>query len=449
MGIMGKRSAVGQLAANYGMAGVLLLLCVYYSWATLQYQKPVGAEAGEVVAARVMGVADSSATILIVAGLSEDDQAFARRAMALLKMKGYERLVRIEGDPAIVLAALQEGSGKAETVGAIAATESCAGWLENMMPRFPGLARTKLVSPEPYRWPTFLQPKNLLNIADQIVVIALIAVGMTMVIITGGIDLSVGSLVALSAVVTGLLIRDFGGATRAGTMNLMLCSLGGIAVSGMVGLFSGMVITWFRIPPFIATLAMMQVASGVAYILSAGQSIYEIPPSFVWLGRGTGLLSIPNAVMLMAGVYVVAHVAMSNTAFGRYVYAVGGNVEAARLSGVRVGRVLLMVYLLSGLMAGVGGVVVASQLKSSSPTYGLSYELYVIAAVVVGGTSLSGGSGKIFGTLIGAFIIAVIQNGMNLTKVESYRQKVVLGLVILGAVLLDMLRKRGWRFWRQ
>ncbi|MGA2497364.1 MAG: ABC transporter permease [Tepidisphaeraceae bacterium] len=445
----GTRSAVGQLVSNYGMAGVLLLLCVYYSWATLQYQTPAGAAAGELVATRIAGMVDRGTTVVIVAGRSADDRAFAERVQAVLQAKGCARLEQVEGDPAIVLAAFQARADKAGDVAAIASAASCTGWLESMVRRFPSLANTKLVSPEPYRWPTFLQTENLLNVADQIVVIALIAVGMTMVIVTGGIDLSVGSLVALSAVVTALLIRDVGGATRAGTMNLVLCSLGGIAVSGVVGLFSGVVITWFRIPPFIATLAMMQVASGVAYILSAGQSIYEIPPSFVWLGRGTGPWSIPNAVLLMAGIYVVAHVVMSHTAFGRYVYAVGGNAEAARLSGVRVGRVLLLVYLLSGLMAGVGGVVVASQLKSGSPTYGLSYELYVIAAVVVGGTSLSGGSGKILGTLIGAFIIAVIQNGMNLTKVESYRQKVVLGLVILGAVLLDMLRKRGWNLRRQ
>src|SRR3989454_4762570 len=147
----------------------------------------------------------------------------------------------------------------------------------------------------------------------------------------------------------------------------------------------------------------------------------------------------------MAALYIVAHVLMSRTALGRYIYAVGGNVEATRLSGVRVGAVVVFVYVLSGALSGLGGVVLASQLKSGSPTYGLAYELYVIAAVVVGGTSLSGGEGRPFGTLIGALIIAVIQNGMNLTGVESYTQKVVLGVVILGAVLLDMLKRRNWR----
>jgi ribose transport system permease protein len=201
-------------------------------------------------------------------------------------------------------------------------------------------------------------------------------------------------------------------------------------------------ITRFDIPPFIVTLAMMLVGSGLAYILAKGQSVYQIPDSFVWLGRGADLFNLPNAVVLMLVLYALAHLLMSRMKLGRYIYAVGGNREAARLSGVPVRRVLMFAYVAGALLAGVGGVIIASQLKSGSPTYGNMYELYVIAAVVVGGTSLSGGEGKMFGTLIGAFTIAVIQNGMNLTNVESYTQKVVLGLVILGAVLLDKMRRR-------
>jgi ribose transport system permease protein len=193
---------------------------------------------------------------------------------------------------------------------------------------------------------------------------------------------------------------------------------------------------------------MMMVASGVAFIFAQGQSIYQVPDTIIWLGRGASFFGIPNTVVLMAILYTVAHILMTRTIIGRYIYAVGGNKEAARLSGVPVNRVLFMVYAASGALAGLGGVVQASQLKSGAPTYGASYELYVIAAVVVGGTSLAGGEGKILGTLIGAFIIAVIQNGMNLTGVESYTQKVVLGLVILGAVLLDMMKKRGIDFSR-
>ena len=205
-------------------------------------------------------------------------------------------------------------------------------------------------------------------------------------------------------------------------------------------------ITFCAIPPFIVTMGVMLVGSGMAYLLSQGQSIYQVPDSFIWLGRGTAWGGLPVSVVLMIVLYCVAHILMSRTALGRYIYAVGGNQEAARLSGVPVNRVILFVYTLCGALAGLGGIITASQLKSGAATYGQMYEMYVIAAAVVGGTSLSGGQGKIFGTLIGAFIIAVIQNGMNLIGVESYTQKVVLGLVILGAVLLDRLKQSTFRF---
>jgi ribose transport system permease protein len=238
------------------------------------------------------------------------------------------------------------------------------------------------------------------------------------------------------------LIRDQCGGVEASTAGMVFSCAAAIVVCGLLGGLSGAVITLCRLPPFIVTLAMMLVTSGLAYIASAGQSIYQIPESFVWLGRGTGLFGLPHAVVLMLALYAAAHVLMSRTTLGRYLYAVGGNPEAARLSGVPVRRVLLFAYVACGLLAGLGGVIMASQLKSGSPTYGAMYELYVIAAVVVGGTALSGGEGKIVGTLIGAFIIAVIQNGMNLANIESYTQKVVLGLVILAAVLVDRLRHR-------
>ena len=264
---------------------------------------------------------------------------------------------------------------------------------------------------------------------------------MTMVIISSGIDLSVGSLVALSAVITAWLIHRFGGAGA--TSGVMLAAgAAAIAACAGVGGFSGVMITAFRIPPFIATLAMMQVASGIAFIIAQGQSIYDIPPRFTWLGRGAALITLPNAVVLMALVYIGAHLFMARTSLGRHIYAVGGNAEASRLSGVSTKRTLIFVYLASGLMAGIGGVIITSQLKAGAPTYGNMYELYVIAAVVGGGTSLSGGEGRIFGTLVGAFIIAVIRNGMNLVGVESYTQKVVLGVVILLAVMLDMVKRR-------
>jgi ribose transport system permease protein len=251
-------------------------------------------------------------------------------------------------------------------------------------------------------------------------------------------------LVALSAVTAAWFIQRWGG-IAASSAAMLGASAAAVAACGLIGLFSGATITLFRIPPFIATLAMMQVASGLAFIVARGESIYDIPATYTWLGRGESIGGIPNSVILMLLAYAGAHLLMTRTVIGRRIYAVGGNAEASRLSGVSNPRTLLFVYLISGLAAGIGGVITTSQLKAGAPTYGLMYELYVIAAVVVGGTSLTGGEGRIFGTLVGAFIIAVIRNGMNLMNVEPYTQKIVLGLVILAAVLLDMIRRRRAR----
>jgi ribose transport system permease protein len=216
-----------------------------------------------------------------------------------------------------------------------------------------------------------------------------------------------------------------------------------VALCGLVGLLSGVMVTAFGMPPFIVTLATMSIARGLAQILSRGQSIYQVPEDFSWLATGNSL-GVPNEVVVMVVLYLIAHFVMTRTTFGRWVYAVGGNREAARLSGVPVFAVLLLVYVLSGALAGVGGVMEASRLGSGSPLYGNMYELYVITAVVVGGTSLAGGEGKIFGTLIGALTIAVIRNGMNLMNIESYTQGVVMGVLILAAVLIDAGKRKGY-----
>jgi ribose transport system permease protein len=300
----------------------------------------------------------------------------------------------------------------------------------------------KVLTPRPYVWPNFLKATNLRNIANQIAIIAILAVGMTMVIIAGGIDLSVGSMIALSSVVAALLIRNLAGAEEASHAGMLLCGAAAIAVCAALGLVNGLTVTVLRVPPFIATLGMMLEASGFAYLLAEGHSIYQLPESAERLGRGADLLGIPNAVVLMVVVYGLAHVVMTRTVFGRYIYAVGGNVKAARLSGVPVRSVILMVYVICGALAGLGGVVTTSQFRSGSPTYGNTSEMYVVAAVVVGGTSILGGEGKVLGTLIGAFIIAVIQNGMNLLGIQSDMQRVVLGAVIIAAVALDRFKPR-------
>jgi len=440
--------AVSRFATHYGMLGVLALLGLFFSWVTIQEQDRTGADAAKYLARRLAADAPKPSRVLIVAKAGEEDARFADTLEAILKKEGFTVAGKVQGDPREAKKALQEIADAGGRLDVIATTREGADWqvLATAGRAFPALAGVKVRIPATYTWPTFLKIENLKNVANQIVVIAVVAIGMTMVIITGGIDLSVGSLIALSAVVAAWLIRRAGGEGASGAALVFAC-LGAIAACGLVGAFSGLVITVFRIPPFIATLGMMQVASGLAFLLAQGQSIYQIPDSFTWLGRGADLLGLPNAVILMVLLYAAAWVLMSRTVLGRYIYAVGGNREATRLSGIRVRTVLLFVYVASGLAAGLGGVVTASQLKSGAPTYGQMYELYVIAAVVVGGTSLAGGEGKVLGTLIGAFIIAVIWNGMNLTHVESYTQKVVLGLVILAAVLLDTLKTRSWP-WR-
>ncbi|NOX56768.1 MAG: ABC transporter permease [Planctomycetes bacterium] len=433
---------LSRLTSEYGMVLVLLLLCGFFSAMTVSQQHPTGESAAVRLAKQLAADFRPGATVLIVARRHAEDAAFSKRLQQELAARGFDVLGAVNGEPKDARRALQQIAASGRRLDLIACTQTTSTWLvlSDVNRDFPRIGPTRLVTPQPYRWPNFLKSDNLLNIANQIAVIAIVAIGQTVVIITAGIDLSVGSLIALSAVASTLLIRDFAGAEQAGTWGMTLACLGGIALAGLIGALSGITITLFGVPPFIATLGMMLFASGVAYILSQGQSVYQVPDSFVWLGRGADLFGIPNAVVLMLALYAVAHVLMSRSVWGRYVYAVGGNREAARLSGVPVRRVILLAYVLSGALAGLGGIVMASQLKSGSPTYGQMYELYVIAAVVVGGTSLAGGEGKVLGTLIGAFIIAVIQNGMNLMNVESYTQKVVLGLVILVAVLLDRLK---------
>ncbi|MFP4055589.1 MAG: ABC transporter permease [Candidatus Brocadiia bacterium] len=441
------RRLAARFLADYGMVFALVALCAYFSYATLDEQFPTGREAAHEVsqtAARRLG---REATVVIAAHTGEQAAAFAQAAREGLERRGIEVLATVAGGPPQLGRELDRMAAEGPVPEAIVATCQVARWplLQDVAQRWPALAGVQVVAPRSTWWPDFLKRSNLVAIADRIVVIAILAIGMTMVIITAGIDLSVGSLIALSAVLSMVLVRDVAGAAEASGAGMVLCCLAGVAACGAVGLFSGAMVAFFSIPPFIVTLAMMQVARGLAFILARGQSVYRVPASIDWLGRGSGPLGIPNTVTLMVVLYAAAHVVMARTVLGRYIYAVGGNAEAARLSGVPVRRVVLFVYAMSGLLAGLGGVVQASQLRTGDPKYGTTYELYVIAAVVVGGTSLAGGQGKIFGTLIGAFIIAVIQNGMNLTRVENYTQMVVLGFVILGAVLLDMLKGRGGR----
>lgn len=437
------RRSLRLVVSDYGMLLVLFAIGAYLSVVTYTEQHPTGLAAARQLAASVRQKCGDNARVLVVARQGAEDEAFAEELKSQLETSGLRVAGVVTGEPAEARKALTAAAS--EKLDAVACHPATAGWtlFENMARISPALAETQVLKPESYYWPNFLKAENLLNIANQIAVIAIVAIGMTMVVISGGIDLSVGSLIALSAVVVARLIRDYGGGASAGTPALLAASAAAIMLCALCGVFSATMITRFRVPPFIVTLGVMLMAGGEARAISEGETINQVPQSFMWLGRGADLFGIPNAVVLMLVLYSVAHIVMTRTSLGRYIYAVGGNAEAARLSGVPVRRVLLVVYAVCGALAGLGGVILASLFQGGSPVYGKMYELYVIAAVVVGGASLSGGEGRIFSTLIGAFIIAVIQNGMNLTGIRSESQEVVLGAVILGAVILDKLKSRG------
>lgn len=429
-----------RLLADYGMLGVLFLLCVYCSLATIQERKPVGREAARMLAKRIARSLDRDANVAILSA----DAKFADSLETLLADRGYAVAGKFSGSTRQMRRALEELVEGDAGLDVIATTRINRLIVEDVKQEFPSLKQTEIIFPDTYTWSTFLTWGNLLNVAKRNVDIAVIAVGMTMVIITAGIDLSVGSLVALAAVVVASLIVRIGG-SLATPAEMIACSAAAVAVCAGVGAFSGSMVTLFKIPPFVVTLSMMWVAKGAAFIISDGKSIDDVPNSFDWLGTGAALFGIPNTLLLMIFVYALGHLIMSRTVLGRHIYAIGGNRLAARLSGIRVNRVLLIVYTISGAMAGLGGVMLASQFTSGTPTYGTMYELHVIAVVVVGGTSLTGGEGSILGTLIGVFTIAVVQTTMNLLELGSYEQNVALGLIVLLVVLLDMLKRHGWK----
>ena len=279
----------------------------------------------------------------------------------------------------------------------------------------------------------FLTLPNLINIARQVSINAIIAMGVTLVILTGGIDLSVGSLVALTGCVA-ILSMELPGADFTGIMI-------GLGVGAAAGLLNGILIAYARIPPFIGTLAMLTMARGTALVITEGQPIVRFDSPYRWFGDGM-VGGVPVPVLLMVLILAVTYFILRHTPLGSYIYATGGNEEAARLSGVKVTRIKSLVYLISGLYAGISGMVLAGRLGSAQPNTGEGFELDAIAAVVLGGTSLMGGKGSIWGTLIGAFIIGVLNNGFNLLNVSPFYQLIAKGAVIILAVLVDQLLKR-------
>ena len=281
---------------------------------------------------------------------------------------------------------------------------------------------------------TFLTPNNMFNILRQNASNLFLATGMTMVIILGGIELSVGSVIALSGCVAAGCVVNLG-------LPEVVGFLAAILVGALVGMFNGLIICKTDIPPFIVTLASMNIAKGIALVYTQGAPIRCMTDAFKFPGAGY-VGPVPTPVILMVIIFIIAALIINRTQLGRHIYAVGGNAQAAQFSGINVSKVKFIVYTYTGIMAGIAGMVTASRLYSGQPTAGDGAEMDAIAAVVVGGTSMSGGSGRLGGTLIGVLIIGVLNNGLNLMGVDSNWQYIVKGLVILLAVYVDFIRNK-------
>lgn len=290
----------------------------------------------------------------------------------------------------------------------------------------------------------FLTADNTWNVMRQISVNMVISVGMTLVILIGGIDLSVGSVLAISGAVTAVMLKF--GAEMAG-INIYLgftltgAILGGMLIGAALGWFNGFAITRFKVPPFVATLAMLTIARGMTMLLTGGFPITGFSNNMAFIGTGW-LLGIPVPVWISAVVVLVAVVLTTKTRLGRHIYAIGGNETAAKLSGLKINKIKLVVYSISGALAAIGGIIVTSRLDSAQPNAGMGFELDSIAAVVIGGTSLSGGKGTIMGTVQGALIIGILNNGLVLLNVSPFWQQVIKGMVILLAVVIEKFNSK-------
>jgi len=280
--------------------------------------------------------------------------------------------------------------------------------------------------------PNFWSVINLSNVSRQISILALISIGQTFAILSGGIDLSVGSLLALVSIVCAQQMLDFG---------LVGGILFGILAGVIAGAVTGLLIAKAKLPPFIATLGMLVAARGVALTLSGGLPVVGLPREFLFIGAGKiGPIPIPAVIATVA--FIIGHIMLSRTRFGRYVYALGSNEEAAVLSGINVVKYKILVYVFSGLFAGIAGVVLTSRVISGQPTLGEMQELYAIAAVVIGGGKITGGVGSMGQTLMGVLVLGVLANGLNLIQVSSYIQNIVIGVIIVLAVYVDLARER-------
>jgi putative xylitol transport system permease protein len=289
----------------------------------------------------------------------------------------------------------------------------------------------------------FLTPGNISNVLLQTSINGVLAIGMTFVILTRGIDLSVGSVVALTGIVSASLATTSATAGVAGAPYPFFIALGaGILVGLACGMVVGVIVSRFAVPAFVATLGMLSAARGLTLIYGGGKPVPALTPEFRWIGTGN-IFGIPMPVVLLALVFIVSWWILNRTRFGRYIYAVGGNPHAAKTSGINVAGIRFTVYAISGALSGLAGMMLSARTGSALPQAGVAYELDAIAAVVIGGTSLSGGVGRVTGTLIGALIIGVMNNGLDLLGIQSYYQQVLKGALIVGAVMLDQKRNQG------
>mgnify|MGYP001546379518 CR=1 FL=1 len=288
----------------------------------------------------------------------------------------------------------------------------------------------------------FLTGRNALNVLRQTSINGVLAIGMTFVILTRGIDLSVGSVVALTGVVAASFATTSTSGFIPGAPWPALIALAiGIGAGMGCGAISGVIVSRFKVPAFVATLGMLSAARGLTLLYSGGRPIPALSPGFRWIGTGD-VLGIPVPIFVLLAVFAAAWFVLSQTRFGRHVYAVGGNPHAAKVSGLPVNRIRMLVYVISGGLAGLAGMILAARTGSALPQAGVAYELDAIAAVVIGGTSLAGGVGRVTGTLVGALLIGVMNNGLDLMGVESYYQQVIKGVLIVAAVMLDQSRNR-------
>lgn len=282
--------------------------------------------------------------------------------------------------------------------------------------------------------PVFLTSTNLLNVLRQVSIYGIMATGMTFVIMLGGIDLSVGSILAVSGVISGSIIV-------ANPNAVFIAIIAAVGASAVFGLFNGFFVAQFKMPAFVATLATMTIARGFSLVYANGRPYILTSEPFKVIGQGY-LIGIPIPVIILIVIVALMFILLHKTKFGRYTYAIGGNENAAIMSGVKVKRVKLLIHTLNSALAGVAGVILASRINSGQPAVGVAYEMDVIAGVVIGGTSLAGGSGTMFGTILGTIIIGLLKNSLTLLNVSSYWQQIVQGSIILGAVLLDLLTKK-------